>query len=119
MGVGAGWYYDSADGDVTHQNLVESLANVGFSYFHGPYKTEALAIAHKGVAGPPGTPNESLGSQAETVATGSSSPIAGLFQGNLWLRVGEVVLGLLLIAIGVAELTHAVPAATAIAGAVK
>jgi hypothetical protein len=49
----------------------------------------------------------------------SLNPIAGLFQGNIWMRVGEVVLGIVLIAIGVAELTHAVPIATTIAKAVK
>ena len=56
MGVGAGWYYDSKDNDVVHQNYTESLANAlpGFSYFHGPYATEAEAIAHKGV--PDATP---------------------------------------------------------------
>jgi hypothetical protein len=38
-----------------------------------------------------------------------------LTSGNLWLRIGEVVLGLILIAVGVARLTHAIPAATQVA----
>ena len=42
-----------------------------------------------------------------------------LFQANLWIRVGEVVLGLILIAVGVAKMTNAIPAATKIAGLVK
>jgi hypothetical protein len=37
-------------------------------------------------------------------------------QSQLWIRVVEVGLGLLLIAVGVAKLTHAVPIATKIAG---
>lgn len=45
--------------------------------------------------------------------------IAGFFDdltsGNLWLRIGQVVVGLILIAVGVAELTHAVPIATHVA----
>jgi hypothetical protein len=45
--------------------------------------------------------------------------IGGFFDdlgsGNLWLRIGQVVLGLILIAVGVAELTHAVPIATHVA----
>ena len=51
----------------------------------------------------------------------SASETVGQFLGklgeaSLWLRVGEVVLGLILIAVGVAELTHAVPLATKVAG---
>lgn len=42
-----------------------------------------------------------------------------LGQAHTWIRVGEVVLGLILIAVGVAELTHAVPIATKIAKVVK
>jgi hypothetical protein len=41
-----------------------------------------------------------------------------LTQASTWERVGEVVLGLLLIAVGVAHMTHAVPIATKLAGAV-
>lgn len=40
-----------------------------------------------------------------------------LAEGSTWIRVGEVLLGLVLIAIGVARLTHAVPPATTIARA--
>jgi hypothetical protein len=49
-------------------------------------------------------------------AASNLNPIAGLFQAHIWLRVGEVVLGLLLLAVGVAKLTNAVPIATKIAG---
>ena len=45
----------------------------------------------------------------------TASPLAPLFQASLWLRVAEVVLGLVLIAVGVARLTSAVPVATQIA----
>jgi hypothetical protein len=38
-----------------------------------------------------------------------------LQNGNLWLRIGEGILGIVLIAIGIAKLTNAVPAATKIA----
>lgn len=38
-----------------------------------------------------------------------------LGQANTWLRVGEVALGLILVAVGVARITHAVPIATSIA----
>ena len=108
MGVGAGWYYDSKDGDVVHQNWVESLANVGFSYFHGPYKTEAAALAHKGVTGgAPAAANESIGQQAaKAAATGSWSGaligfLVAMTDWHLWASLGWLVLGLALILIGI------------------
>jgi hypothetical protein len=42
-----------------------------------------------------------------------------LSQGNTWIRIGEAFLGLILIAAGLAKLTHAVPIATKIASVVK
>ena len=42
-----------------------------------------------------------------------------LGQANTWIRVGEVILGLVLISVGVAKLTNAVPVATQIAKVVK
>ena len=45
----------------------------------------------------------------------SLNPLAGLFQANIWLRVAEVGIGILLVAVGVAKLTNAIPAATKIA----
>lgn len=58
------------------------------------------------------------GSAAKTALT-SLNPLAGLFQANIWERVAMVGLGIILIAVGVAQLTHAVPIATKIATAVK
>lgn len=55
-------------------------------------------------------------------AVGSSvvnDALKPLFNANIWLRVAEVIAGLLLVAIGVAELTKAIPVATKIAGMVK
>jgi hypothetical protein len=97
----------------------------------GPYATEAAAqAAVKGgtltaptpggggiLPAPPGIDTPASG--------GASNPLSGLaaigaFFSNLgqaatWEKVGEVVLGLILIAVGVARLTHAVPIATSIA----
>lgn len=52
-------------------------------------------------------------------AVGSLNPLAGLFQANIWLRVAEVGIGILLVAVGIAKLTNAIPAATKIAGVVS
>ena len=75
----------------------------------GPYATRAAA-------GGSATSSNAAGTSKYTGAGGvSANPLAGLFQGALWLRVAEVALGLLLIAVGLARLTHAVPIATRIA----
>lgn len=55
------------------------------------------------------------GVAAATGAALSTNPIGALFQAHIWIRVGEVALGLILIAVGVAKLTNAVPIATKIA----
>lgn len=41
-----------------------------------------------------------------------------LAEGNTWIRIGEGLLGIILIALGIARMTHAVPVATQIAKAV-
>lgn len=115
MGVGAGWYYDSLDGDVVHQNLAESLANAAFSYYHGPYKTEALAVAHAGVAGPSGVANEPVGQQLANVTTGS---FLGILEGRgLWVRIAEVAIGGTLVIVGVSKLLGTGQAAETVAKA--
>jgi hypothetical protein len=48
-------------------------------------------------------------------AVSSLNPLAGLFQANIWIRAGEIALGIILIAVGVAKLTNAVPIASKIA----
>jgi hypothetical protein len=40
---------------------------------------------------------------------------ARLTEGSTWMRIGEALLGLVLIAVGMARITHAVPIATSIA----
>lgn len=82
------------------------------------------AIAGAASAGVTGAANAAA---AIPAAVSSLSPLTGLAaigdffqrltQASLWERVGEVVLGLILIAVGVAHLTHAVPLATKVAKA--
>lgn len=108
MGVGAGWYYDSLDGMVVHQNWLESLANGGFSYFHGPYPTEAAAAAHVGVSGPKSTTNASTGQQVGT-AIGQTAQSALFGTGGatgLFSRIAEAAVGIGLLLIGVKALTN-------------
>jgi hypothetical protein len=58
-------------------------------------------------------------SAVESATTAVPDFLSRLTSGALWVRVGEVLVGLLLIAVGVARLTDAVPIATTIAKAVK
>ena len=65
---------------------------------------------------------------AAAAATGAVNSVPGLQQvgsffgalaeGSTWTRVAEGILGIILIAVGLARLTHAVPIVTKIAGAV-
>ena len=81
---------------------------VGATEVSGPYatKAEAQAAAKKtgqGITIPlPHFPNPLSG-------------LSSLFQANIWIRVAEVVLGLVLVAVGLAKMTNAVPIATKIA----
>jgi hypothetical protein len=61
-------------------------------------------------------------SSGSGVLHGTAGPVSGvndfltrLTEKSTWIRVGEVVLGLILIAVGLARITHAVPVATKIA----
>lgn len=54
----------------------------------------------------------------ESALTAIPDFLSRLTSANLWERIGEVVLGLILVAVGVAHITHAVPIATKIAGKV-
>jgi hypothetical protein len=84
-----------------------------------------------------GTAGTALGQVPEAAAEGAAKAAAGLsfsnpldFLGEVgdffhrlteastWERIGEVLLGVMLVCVGIAKLTHAVPAATQIAGAV-
>jgi hypothetical protein len=86
-------------------NAIASVTSATVSTEAGGIEGAALGAAH--AAGYLSNPLDYLKS------------VAGFFEdlasGNLWLRIGEVVLGLILIAVGVAELTHAVPIATQVA----
>jgi hypothetical protein len=88
----------------------------------GPYNSQAEAQAQakqlngKSVAT---LPNIAAATTSSVAGAVSSSVLGPLFQASIWLRVAEVVLGVVLIAVGVAKLTNAIPAATKIASVVK
>lgn len=87
---------------------------------NGPYATKADALKAlgqnqgpaPGSTGPQDTPP---GGSALAGAAGVASFLGRLAQASTWIRVGQAVLGLILIAVGLARITHAVPVATTIA----
>lgn len=95
---------------------------------HG-FATEAQAVAHpqtmnyvqaalggeQALTGINVTPGVVTPGSIATGAGDVASVVSGPDWQTIFLRVGEGLLGLLLIAVGVAKLTNAVPAATAIA----
>lgn len=116
MAVGDYWY-NSDSGSVTQQTVPGWLggdleAHLGLGW-HGPFKTKQAALDYYnlGKAANPGwkAPTGVLGTIENTVP--GVSQIAGAtnwFGANietLFIRVGEVLLGLLLIGIGVASIT--------------
>jgi hypothetical protein len=104
-GQAAGWKVVTAD------NEKQKLAYLGQGYVAW-FSDKASASQY-------------MQSEQSPVASGSPPALSGLAaigdffsrltQANTWLRVAEGALGIILIAIGLARLTHAVPVATQIA----
>lgn len=74
----------------------------------GPFATQAEAQAKadelnkSGVATP-----GNIAKQAASSALTSLNPLAPVFQANIWMRVGEFIIGIVLIGVGLAKLTGA------------
>lgn len=74
----------------------------------GPFSSQQEAQAKadelnkSGVATP-----ANIGKQAVSSALTSLNPLAPVFQANIWLRVGEFVIGIVLLGVGLAKLTGA------------
>jgi hypothetical protein len=110
VGLGAGWHQLPIPASDT---LAQAQAYVAKAYPAGAKPTTSDVTAE---------------GQAVTQEAGASQLIPGLqqvgqffgalAQGSTWIRVAEGILGIILIAVGLARITHAVPIATKIAGAV-
>jgi hypothetical protein len=141
------WYYNTESGELTHSaaGLTGFFTSLGFEseqLFGGAgwhelnipgTSTEAQAAAAAVKEFPKGTPPTTSVKTGESNAvsqevTGSASGLAGLgqigaFFGTLtqaatWIRVAEGLLGIILIAVGLAHMTKVVPLATKIAAVV-
>ena len=86
----------------------------------GPYATKADAqAAAQGAVSSGKIGVQKPVNKIPNPVSGLGSFLARLSQASTWLRVAEVLLGVVLLAVGVARITNAVPIATKIAGAVK
>jgi len=81
---------------------------------HGPYATKAQAQAEADTLT---SQHENVVTQGAEAAVSSASPIGGLFQASLWVRVAEVTIGVILIGIGLNAMLHGRPL-TVVTGAV-
>jgi hypothetical protein len=63
--------------------------------------------------------NPFAGSSASSLLSGLSSLGSDVTSASFWKRVVEVLLGIVILAVGMAKLTDAVPAATKLAKAVS
>jgi hypothetical protein len=129
------WFYNSRSGELTSASGLAAApyaalahAGIGWHQLKIPAtatEAQAAAEAVKEVPGGAAPTTSIAGGAAQavtSVASGAATSAVNdalkpLFQASIWLRVAEVALGVVLIAIGLAKITHAVPAATRIAGA--
>lgn len=92
-------------------------------FLAGPFADQADAQKYKNAIGtgailpPGGTPI--VGSLGRGTTQTIQDVLGGFNLGSWFLRIGEILLGLVLIGVGLAKITNAVPLATKIAGAVK
>ncbi len=126
------WYYNDVTGQIFQQTgplaaaenaeiWAEKHSPLGSQINFGPFATKAAAQAYKD-AHPSRGPISGINSAAHAAAGGAAAAgdfLSRLGDANTWIRVGQVLIGLILIAVGVAKLTSAVPAATKIARAVR
>lgn len=110
------WFYNSTTGLVRSEsdawyNKPGDFVESGFGW-HGPFKSEALAEAYytqNKTKNPNWTaPTTSIGSGASNLVSKAAQAATGMSSQNLqswFIRIGEIVLGIVLVAVGMAKLT--------------
>lgn len=99
------WWLNTQDGTITHDPGAD--LKPPWMAFASKADAEAYLKAH-----PAQTPLQQLGNGISSL---SGAVLAPLFQGNIWIRAAQIGIGIILIAVGVAKLTNAVPVATKLA----
>jgi hypothetical protein len=111
------WYYNSSSGSVGKWNTITMYPalHTGIGW-HGPFDTQADAFAYyaNGHTKNPGwkAPTTDLGTAAQQEVSTTASQVTGGKWGlsdseiKTWLlRIGEILLGMILVGVGVAKLT--------------
>jgi hypothetical protein len=93
---------------LTHYVVVQA-ATRPVNAVAGPFPTQAAAQAWQTSA------NSAGNSPGSAIGAATNDLLGGVNIGAWLLRIGEILLGLVLIAVGVAHMTRAVPIATRIA----
>jgi len=124
MTLGGGWYYNSVSGSVIFQPPLLGLPQGLLPDWSGPFASQQDAIAfgeQQAREGKGSAPTGLAGNVANTVTSGvnnaakdaasglSSTVLGPLFQANLWLRIGEFTVGVVLLAIGINALFKNAP----------
>jgi hypothetical protein len=97
----------------------------GYTRFMGPFSSQSAAASANPPSGLSAIIDITGGAVGAATNATIGNPLAGiaavgdffqrLTQGSTWLRIGEVFLGLLFLAVGISKLTNTVPAATKVA----
>lgn len=116
------WYYNSDSGAINHQQqwIAYPELHMGLGW-HGPFPTKQAAIDYynRGKAANPGwkAPTGLAGNLANSLGAPQLDEVIGKFNVSGWLlRIGEIILGVVLVGVGVAKLTGTT---NAVAKAVK
>lgn len=122
------WIYDPLKGEIKHVNASQwfFFYSLRVNGLWLPFNSKAEAEAYKkkhppknpGILGPALSPGDAPGNIPGVPDSLKLTDLAGfvtaLTQRNTWLRIGEAVLGLLLVGIGVAAVTRGTPIGSAI-----
>ncbi len=101
-----GPYFVGPTGTIQRQDnriLAQGLASTGWIGF--PTMALAENYAHNG----------GIASKVNSTVGGVTDFLGRLTDPNTWIRVAEITLGVILVAIGLAKMTNAIPVATKIA----
>lgn len=118
---GKTWYYNENTGQIQHITNWAEQQLFNSESFEVRFKTQAEAVAYK-QAHPakgsllPGAPGGGILPSAGSLPGGGaltdlSGFLSALTERNTWIRVGEGLLGLILIGIGIAAVTRSNPVA--------
>lgn len=108
------WYYNTESGQLTQGNNLENLGNnifggLGWHELNIPGNATAdQAAAEAKKEFPNGKPPTTAGITIQRIATNTAQDIIGSFNVGSWvLRIGEILLGLILVGVGIARITGA------------